>query len=288
MKNFLKKALYHISEKLRLGEIKRDITALKWIAVDDYLQRYLYQNPKYQEPKRLNKYEYKIYSQSGEDGIVEEIFNRIGTKNKIFIEFGVSDGFENNTLNLLTQEWTGFWIEGNKKNADSIVRTHQKYIESNNLTVKSAFITAENIEELFLGMDVPREVDLLSIDVDGNDYWIWKAIKNYNPRVVAIEYNGIFPPTMARVVRYYPEYQWGYSGLYGSPLKAFELLAKEKGYSLVGCVFLGNNAFFIRNDLLKDKFLAPYTAEIHYEPSRLFLLQRPKYERALYDSEQLK
>ncbi|MBF8280749.1 MAG: hypothetical protein HW383_522 [Candidatus Magasanikbacteria bacterium] len=86
MNNLYKKILYHLSEKLRLGEIKRDVTAINWLVVDNYLQKYLYQNPKYQDSKGLNKHEYKIYSQTDEDGILEQIFNRIGIKDQTFVE----------------------------------------------------------------------------------------------------------------------------------------------------------------------------------------------------------
>ena len=134
------------------------------------------------------------------------------------------------------------------------------------------FITAENIEELFGRAKVPEEMDLLSIDIDRNDYYVWEKITHYRPRVVIVEYNSVVPPTMSWVVPYDPKaYGWAKFGNLqhnGASLKALEELGAKKGYSLVGCDLCGVNAFFVRNDLLGDHFAKPYTAENHHEPFR--------------------
>lgn len=241
------------------------------IQVNQFLENNLYQNPKYASSKRLNKYEYQVFSQYGEDGIIQEIYNRIGTTNKYFIEFGVEDGLESNTLNLLYKNWKGLWIEGSKRQTEKINATFSDMIGRGQLTVKNEFITAENIESIFKAGDAPAEPDLLSIDIDYNDYYIWQAINNYKPRVVIVEYNSTFRPDTHFIVKYNSSGSGDGSSYFGASLLAFEGLATEKGYSLVGCSFAGTNAFFVRNDLLGDMFEAPFTAQNHYEPTRYFL-----------------
>ena len=140
-------------------------------------------------------------------------------------------------------------------------------IEDHKLTVMQAFITAENIEELFGRGEVPKEFDLLSIDIDRNDYHVWEKISSYRPRVVAIEYNSLYPPTMSWVIPYDPKAYWDGTTRTGQA-EALEELGTKKGYRLVGCTLSGMNAFFVRDDLLGDHFAAPYTAENHYEPGR--------------------
>ncbi len=122
-----------------------------------------------------------------------------------------------------------------------------------------------------------RRFDLLSIDVDLNTYWLCKAITNYEPRVVVVEYNALFPPPVEWVVRYDPMSAWDGTCYFGASLKSLENLGTLKGYRLVGCDVTGVNAFFVRQDLVEDKFLRPFTAENHYEPMRYlqsFLLPR--------------
>jgi hypothetical protein len=212
--------------------------------------------------------------------VLEEIFSRIGTTNKRFVEFGVSQGTENNTAYLLLCGWKGVWIEGSEKFFASIQKTFAPLIASGQLITKNAFITAENIESLFQEMKVPEEPDLISIDIDGNDYWIWKAISAYRPRVLVIEYNSLLGPSQPLAMPYDPKWVWDRGMHFNSSLKAYELLGKEKGYSLVYCNIVGNNAFFVRNDLMGDKFSGPFTAENFFQPSRLFLLRPIRYGRS--------
>jgi hypothetical protein len=224
--------------------------------------------PKYSDPKKLNRHEYKVFSQNGEDGIIAEVFRRIGTTNRYFVEFGSSDGMECNTVLLLRQGWGGLWIDGD---AEAMGRANEHFrpeIEAKRLTVIESFITAENIEDLFRRGKVPEEFDLLSIDIDRNDYYVWEKIAHYRPRVAIVEYNPLYPPTMSWVIPYDPAAMWDHTSHTGASLKALEELGAKKGYRLVGCNISGVNAFFVRDDLLGDHFAAPYTAENHYEPSR--------------------
>jgi hypothetical protein len=224
--------------------------------------------PKYQDPKRLNRHEYRVFSQNGEDGIIAEVFRRIGTTNRYFVEFGAADGFENNTVLLLRQGWKGLWIDGDPAAVDRARAHFRPEVEGKQLTIFRDFITAENIEALFHRAEVPYEPDLLSIDIDRNDYYVWEKIGRYRPRVAIVEYNALYPPTMSWVIPYDPKGWWDGTSHYGASLKALEELGARKGYSLVGCNISGVNAFFVRDDLLGDHFAAPYTAENHYEPSR--------------------
>ncbi|MES2108327.1 MAG: hypothetical protein V4577_06260 [Bacteroidota bacterium] len=254
-----------------LNVVIKKIEDDKGLKVNQFLNEHLFNNPKYTSSKRLNKNEYQVFSQNGEDGIIAEIFNRIGTTNKYFIEFGVENGLECNTLNLIYKGWSGLWIEGSEHDCKVINERFKDLISGNRLKIQNGFITAENIESYFDKADTPAEPDMLSIDIDYNDYYIWKAIDKYKPRVVVIEYNSIFRPDTHFVVKYNASRMWDKTSFFGSSLLALEQLGIEKGYCLVGCVFTGSNAFFVRKDIVADLFEAPFTAENHYEPNRDFL-----------------
>lgn len=187
----------------------------------------------------INYFENKIYSQNGEDGIIEYIFSLIGTTNKFFVEFGVSDGQMCNTRYLFEKKgWYGLMMDTREKNPAYI---------------KKEFVTAKNINILFKKYEVPENFDLLSIDVDGNDYYIWKAISNYNPRVVIIEYNASIPYNESRVIEYYPDFKWDGTDYFGASLLALQKLGKSKGYTLIGCDNNGINAFFVRDELIDSR-----------------------------------
>jgi hypothetical protein len=122
---------------------------------------------------------------------------------------------------------------------------------------------------------VTGDIDLLSIDIDGNDYWVWQSITVVEPRVVVIEYNARYPPGLSWIMPYNPRNQFWDDGYFGASLSALEELGRQKGYVLVGCDFTGTNAFFVRQGLANGKFCAPFVAENHYEPPRYFLRRRP-------------
>jgi hypothetical protein len=196
--------------------------------------------------------------------MIAEIFSRIGVVSQRFIEFGVEDGRECNTAYLLIQGWSGAWIDGSAENAARARAAFKDYP----LEIVQAFLTAENIDQIILRLAGDSELDLLCIDIDFNDYWIWKAIKAVKPRLVIIEYNATLPPTLKKTVPYTPTRTWDGSNYFGASLGALEALGREKGYSLVGCSPSGVNAFFVRDDLVVDRFCAPFTAVNHYEPPR--------------------
>ena len=278
MKNFIKPTLQGIRNYLTRS-VQNELVDMKHIMIDNYIKEHLYDNPKYSIPKKLNAYEYQIYSQSGEDGIIREIFSRIGTSNKYFVEFGIDDKVECNSLLLLLNDWKGCWIDGNIENVRSIKKKFRFLIDEKRLSLKSAFIAAENIEGIFHSLSVPKEFDLLSVDIDGNDYWVWNAIKDYSPRVVIIEYNAMFMPPIEFIVKYEADKFFQSTSHFGASLKSMAILGSMKGYKLVGCNFVGTNAFFVRDDLVKDKFLEPFTAEIHHEPPRYYLIRQLGHNR---------
>lgn len=220
-------------------------------------------------PKCLELYGYKVYSQNDEDGIIQEIFARIGTSDKRFIEFGVQDGLESNCHYLLFQGWSGLWIEGDPEFCDKIQLKFRPVIESGQLGLVNAFITRDNINQVISEAGYQGELDLLSIDIDGNDYYVWESIEVIRPRVVIIEYNGKFPPDCQWKQAYYEFHAWDGSDWHGASLKALELLGDQKGYQLVGTNIQGANAFFVRKDLTGDLFIEPPTAEALYNPLRL-------------------
>ncbi len=226
--------------------------------------------PRHADPKRLLRFGFKVYSQCDEDGIIQEIFNRIGTSNRTFVEFGVESGIECNSVKLLVEGWRGLWLDGGAQHIAQIHTNFRTFIDEHRLTANEAFIVAENINSLLARGGMTGQIDFLSIDIDNNDYWVWKAITVIKPRVVVIEYNATLRPPLSLVVPYDPARRWDGSNYFGASLEALVRLGRSKGYRLVGCSFAGANAFFVREDIAGDLFLDPATAEEHYEPPRYF------------------
>lgn len=226
-------------------------------------------------PKILSGYGYKVFSQSDEDGIISAIFDRIGRTNKTFVEFGVGDGLENNTVALLYEGWSGLWIEGSADLCRKINIGFESAIKSKQLKIINSFVTPENIDNLISSEIHVPEIDLLSVDIDGNDAHVFDRITCIKPRVIVFEYNSKFGPSLSYCMAYDKNYIWRKTDRFGASLKYFELLLRDKGYSCVGCNIVGTNVFFVRNDLLEDHFHAPYTSENHFEPARYELVGLP-------------
>ena len=252
----------------------KDNAGMQWqihCLLSDIAKSQLLSNPPYTDPKRLERYGYKVYSQNEEDGMIAEIFNRIGTTNRFFIEFGVQNGLECNTHYLLFQGWEGVFMEGSKEYCEQITKNFKQPIERGKLTLLNAFITAENINELIASTKAAKlvDIDLLSIDIDGNDYWVFEAINVIKPRVVVIEINAKFPPPVEYIMPYNPSYVWDGSDAQGVSLESITKLANKKGYNLVGTDLKGVNAFFVRKDLCGDKFADDCSARALYNPWRM-------------------
>jgi hypothetical protein len=204
--------------------------------------------------ENLANAEFKVFSQWGEDGIIQYLISKITIPNPFFVEFGVENYTEANTRFLLmNNNWSGLVMDSDQNNINQIVNSelHWRY----DIAARKAFITRENINQLMQEAGVSGDIGLLSIDIDGNDYWIWDAISAeiISPRIVVVEYNSVFGKDLAITIPYMPDFARTtahYSNLYyGASLKALYLLAQKKGYVFVGSNSAGNNAFFIRKDV---------------------------------------
>lgn len=200
--------------------------------------------------------ERKVHSQNGEDGVIEAIFARIGTTDRFFVEFGAGDGLECNGAYLIEQGWTGLMIDAGNESRNPRV------------AIQREFVTAENINALFAKYRVPQEFDLLSIDIDGNDFWVWRAI-NARPRVVVIEYNAHFGPDERVASVYDPNFSFTATDYFGASLLALQELGKQLGYTLVHCERTGTNAFFIADKTLPPGYQGASIEAIYRPPNYL-------------------
>jgi len=201
--------------------------------------------------ENLHDAEFKVFSQFGDDGILQYLVHQTCPEKHVFIEFGVQDYEEANTRFLLVNDnWSGLIMDGDLQ-AMAALRQEKIYWR-HDLTAIGVFVTCDNINQLFLDSGFSGEIGLLSIDIDGNDYWVWEAIDCVNPVIVTVEYNSVFGRERAVTVSYDPQFyrtQAHNSNLYwGASLKALCLLAEKKGYAFVGCNSNVNNAHFVRKD----------------------------------------
>lgn len=211
----------------------------------------------------INEFEARTSSQNGEDGILAEIARRLGIRTGFFVEFGVQDGSVCNTALLAADGWAGVYIEADAACSE---RLRQRYASSTRVKTIQEFVTAENIADIFARAGVPLEFDVLSIDIDGNDYWVWRALSAYKPRIVVIEYNAEHAPPERWVMKYDPAHRWDKTTYYGASLASFAALAETMGYALVGTEKTGVNAFFIRQDLVRAGGFRALTAAEAYHP----------------------
>ena len=203
----------------------------------------------------FNEHEYQVYSQWGEDGLIQYLINRVAIEHPIFVEFGVEKYTESNTRFLLiNNNWSGLVIDGSEENIQSI--KNDPIYWRHNLKAECAFIDKENINSLIKRNGISGDIGLLSVDIDGNDYWVWEAINVVNPRIVICEYNSLWGSEKSVTTPYDSAFfrtNAHYSNLFfGASIAAFVKLATAKGYSLVGSNKAGNNIFFVRNDLLQN------------------------------------
>jgi len=201
--------------------------------------------------KILSDLEFKVFSQFGDDGIIQYLIRNIDCTNDTFVEFGVGDYFESNTRFLLQKDnWSGFVMDGSKSNIERIKKSY--FYWRHDLVAKDIFITKENINGL-INDYCKNGVSLIHIDLDGNDYWIWKEIES-RPDILILEYNSTFGYKRSITVPYDSEFQRSkahYSNLYwGASLKALYNLCSFRGYSFLGCNSAGNNAYFVLSEKL--------------------------------------
>ena len=224
--------------------------------------------PKYADPKCLVPHRLKVFSQSGQDGIIGEIFRRIGSGQQRFVEIGTAP-LENNTGFLLFQGWSGLWLDAALPPDDVLPGNLDLLLASGKLRCGRPFVTRANIHSILAEHGFDSGIDFLSVDVDYNTFPIFEACLPVRPRVFCVEYNGQLPASLDWMAPYGESAVWDKTFAYGASLKALERIARGAGYSLVGCELSGSDAFFVRDDLLGDHFLSPYTAEQHWEPLRM-------------------
>ncbi len=203
--------------------------------------------------RRLREAEFKIFSQWGDDGIIQWLVHVLDFPNKVFVEFGVQDYSESNTRFLMmNNNWSGLVMDGSQSNVDTIVNS--EYFWKYGLKAVSAFIDCENVNTLIESAGIPREIGIIHIDIDGNDYWVWEVLTVVNPIVVIMEYNSVFGASRPITVPYDPKFvrtEKHFSNLYfGASLSCLATLATRKGYTFIGSNSAGNNAYFVRNDCM--------------------------------------
>ncbi|MFA6168738.1 MAG: hypothetical protein WC700_19095 [Gemmatimonadaceae bacterium] len=231
----------------------------------------LLREPRYADARHLAHYEWRVHSQGGEDGIIAEVFRRIGTRTRTFVEIGVESGVECTTTLLLRQGWRGWWVEGDHANA-SLARTlFAPHVASGQLTIIEAMVSSSNVQALLRDAGAPADVDLLSVDIDRNTWHVWHALTALRARATVIEYNASFGPRLDWVIADDPAKSWNGTVDFGASLAACERLGREKGMSLVGCTLNGANAFFVEAALAETEFTGPFTAEALWEPPRYWL-----------------
>ena len=201
----------------------------------------------------LSEVEFKVFSQWGDDGIIQWLIHNLDIPIKTFVEFGVENYREANTRFLMmNNNWSGLVMDGSKTNVAQIINS--EYFWKYDLSANTVFITAENINNLISSSNLEKEVGILHIDLDGNDYWIWKEINTISPIIVILEYNSLFGIDKAITIPYNQNFNRTnahYSNLYfGASLLALHQLSADKGYSFIGCNSAGNNAYFVRKDKL--------------------------------------
>ena len=226
---------------------------------------------RFDHPLRLERSGFKVHSEYDEDGIIDEIFRRIGTTNRTFVEFGAGNGTENCTGFLLMQGWRGLWLDGSDAFLRTVNISWKAELARDQLVACQAFLTVDTIDQVIGDAGFSGEIDLLSVDIDGNDYHILEKIGVVSPRVICAEYNANIPPHIDWKMARKDDYVWeGLDDRTGASLKALENMLGRRGYALVGCGVAGVNAFFVRRDLVAGKFAEPFTAENHYNPWRFF------------------
>lgn len=197
--------------------------------------------------------EFRAFSQFGEDGILQWLISRVQIGREEFVEIGVGDYRESNTRFLLEySNWRGLVIDAGRAHARYLARSGLSWRHS--IRAISAFVTAENINEVLA--EVAGDIGLLSIDIDGMDYWVLKELTTIRPRIAVVEYNSLWGPTRAVSVPYgrlFKRSAAHWSNLYfGASIGAFCQLFAERGYRFVGSNSTGHNAFFVRDDVAGD------------------------------------
>jgi hypothetical protein len=206
--------------------------------------------------KHLWDVEFKIFSQWGEDGILQYLIANIDITHRTFIEFGVEDFYESNCRFLMSKDvWQGYVIDGSPTNVATIEASD--FFWKYPLAAKASFITRENVATLLDESGFDKDIGILSVDIDGVDYFVLEALAEWRPRILVVEYNGVFGIDRPVSVPYRADFQrtaqHPSNMYYGASLAAYHHLATSRGYALVGVNSVGSNAFFVRRELLNQR-----------------------------------
>lgn len=230
-------------------------------------------------PDSLVLHGYSVYSQNDEDGILQEIFNRIGTTNKVAVEIAAGNGLESNTHLLLQCGWQCYWFEASPLLVQQIQTTFEHWLENKNLVCTQIFVQSATIAKYFTKLKIRKEIDLLSLDIDGNELSIWKALSYWKPRVVVIEYNGALGPDVELTASAGESTAWDNASMnFGASLRYICSVAQELGYELVGCNYTGVNAFFVQKKFAA-KFAGHGDIKRLFQPPRLGGYIKPGFKR---------
>ena len=222
-------------------------TRLLYSLIGELARRHEPSNAPVHPGPELAPFELRVFSQNGEDGVIAELARRVGAPGRFFVEFGIGPGLEGNCVFLAqVLGWSGLFIEPDGEAHGAL---EHRFRGHPGVRTELAGVTPENVEELFESHGVPPEPDVLSIDVDGNDYWIWEALESFRPRIVVIEYNASLDHSRRLVQPLDPDSLYDGTDFYGASLGALRALGESKGYRLAHTDLAGVNAFFVRADL---------------------------------------
>ena len=223
------------------------------------------------------KYEHQTFSQNGEDGIISEIFNRLGILKGEFIEIGTGDGSENNTRLLLELGWKGTWIDGNPKCIKTINNDLGRYISSKNLDVRLNIVDPVNVNSILKEYNISPDIDLLSLDLDLTTHLVWEALSYITPKVLVIEYNGFFPKNTLWQANFKANESWDGSINMGASLSRIINISEDKNYKFIGTELSGTNAFFIHKSL--ENHFSDFLNDYSHEPARPYIVNGPAHVR---------
>jgi hypothetical protein len=209
------------------------------------------------ERASLSEFGFRAFSQHDEDGILLFILSVIGTTNKLFVEIGCGNGVECNTANLtLNHAWHGLLIDGDPRNIEEARAFYDEAQDSKHFppVCVNARVFPENVNDILRAHGFAGEIDLLSLDIDGFDWWVLKSLDCVSPRVLVIETPTVWGPEDSYTMPYNPDHRFTDPDYYGASLLAYVRLGREKGYRLIGCNRYGTNCFFLRNDVGVETF----------------------------------
>jgi hypothetical protein len=233
-------------------------------------------SPSFQPPavqvQNLRKAEFRRYSQFGEDGILLYLISQVHSTSRRFVEIGIEDGRQCNTANLsINFGWRGLLVDCNERDVElaKAYYTARPEVEPGQVDIRCQLITPHNVNQTLADAGMTGDdVDVFSLDIDGNDFWVWQALTVIRPRIVIVEYNQTLGPERSFVAKYdrtFNRFEKHPFGLYyGASLAAMTKLGREKGYELVGCESNGVNAFFVEASLVPGRFNALTPAQAYY------------------------